>query len=210
MTIAVDWDVKNQTKQTKPMKELTYSKIKILNISCHFSRSIILSASRSIILSASRWKSYLKLMKKCEIQLIHFNRAITISWYVFSSIQRHHASFSPISSTSSHNLTALRLKWCWIGVLNTQAIKTVNKNCLLWILAWLWYTYKTWVIFKDNDLIYKKKIQSSLTLQETWYVHDSMNRPKIEFITYIYILYYQSSINFQISHNLAGFPDILN
>ena len=37
-----------------------------------------------------------------------------------------------------------------------------------------------------------------------------MNRPKIEFITYIYILYYQSSINFQISPNLAGFPDILH
>ena len=35
-----------------------------------------------------------------------------------------------------------------------------------------------------------------------WYVH--------EFITYIYILYYQSSINFQFLPNLAGFPDILN
>ena len=41
-------------------------------------------------------------------------------------------------------------------------------------------------------------------------IHDSMNIPKIEFITYIYILYYQSSINFQFSPNLAGFPDILN
>ena len=29
-------------------------------------------------------------------------------------------------------------------------------------------------------------------------------------ITYIYILYYQSSINFKFSPNLAGFPDILN
>ena len=37
-----------------------------------------------------------------------------------------------------------------------------------------------------------------------------MNLPKIEFIAYIYILYYQSSINFQFSPNLAGFPDILN
>ena len=37
-----------------------------------------------------------------------------------------------------------------------------------------------------------------------------MNRPKMEFITYIYILFYQSSINFQISPNLAGFRDILN
>ena len=36
-----------------------------------------------------------------------------------------------------------------------------------------------------------------------------MNIPKIEFITYIYILYYQSTINFQFSPNLAGFPDIL-
>ena len=40
---------------------------------------------------------------------------------------------------------------------------------------------------------------TSFTLQETRYVHDSMNRPKMEFITYIYILNYQSSINFQIS-----------
>ena len=50
----------------------------------------------------------------------------------------------------------------------------------------------------------------TLTLQDTRSTHDSMKRPKIEFIAYIYILYYQSSINFQISPNLAGFPDILN
>ena len=29
--------------------------------------------------------------------------------------------------------------------------------------------------------------------------HDSMNIPKIEFITYIYILYYLSSINFHLT-----------
>ena len=28
----------------------------------------------------------------------------------------------------------------------------------------------------------------TLTLQETWSIHDSMNIPKIEFIAYIYIL----------------------
>ena len=28
----------------------------------------------------------------------------------------------------------------------------------------------------------------TLTLQETWSIHDSMNFPKIEFIAYIYIL----------------------
>ena len=50
----------------------------------------------------------------------------------------------------------------------------------------------------------------TLTLQDTRSIHDSMNLPKIEFIAYIYILYYQSSINFQFSPNLAGFPDILN
>ena len=50
----------------------------------------------------------------------------------------------------------------------------------------------------------------TLILQETNSFHDSMNIPKIEFITYIYILYHQSSINFQFSPNLAGFPDILN
>ena len=49
-----------------------------------------------------------------------------------------------------------------------------------------------------------------LTLQETQSIHDSINLPKIEFITYIYILYELSSINFQFSPNLAGFPDILN
>ena len=43
----------------------------------------------------------------------------------------------------------------------------------------------------------------TLTLQETRSIHDSMNIPKIEFITYIYILYYQSSINFQLSPYLA-------
>ena len=53
-------------------------------------------------------------------------------------------------------------------------------------------------------------LQSMFTLQETRSIHDSMNIPKIEFITYFYILYYQSSINFQFSPNLAGFPDILN
>ena len=50
----------------------------------------------------------------------------------------------------------------------------------------------------------------TLILQETRSIHDSMNIPKIKFITYIYILYYQLSINFQFSPNLAGFPDILN
>ena len=50
----------------------------------------------------------------------------------------------------------------------------------------------------------------TLTLLETRSIHNSMNIPKIEFITYIYILYYQSSNNFQFSPNLAGFPDILN
>ena len=50
----------------------------------------------------------------------------------------------------------------------------------------------------------------TLTLHETRSIHDSMNIPKNEFITYIYSLYYQSSINFQFSPNLAGFPYILN
>ena len=47
-------------------------------------------------------------------------------------------------------------------------------------------------------------------MQETRSIHDSMNLPKIEFITYIYTLYYLFSINFQFSSYLAGFPDILN
>ena len=34
----------------------------------------------------------------------------------------------------------------------------------------------------------KPEGKASLTLQETQSIHDSMNRPKIEFIAYIYIL----------------------
>ena len=33
---------------------------------------------------------------------------------------------------------------------------------------------------------------------------------KPEFVAYIYIFYYQSSINFQFSPNFAGFLDIVN
>ena len=50
----------------------------------------------------------------------------------------------------------------------------------------------------------------TLTLQETRSIYDSMNIPKIEYITYIDISYYQSSINFQFSPNFTGFPDILS
>ena len=50
----------------------------------------------------------------------------------------------------------------------------------------------------------------TLTLQETQSIRDSMTFTKVEFSTYIYISYYQSSINFQFSSYLAGFPDILN
>ena len=54
------------------------------------------------------------------------------------------------------------------------------------------------------------RVSCKVTSQKTRSIHDSMNLPKIEFISYIYILYYQSSINFQFSHNLVCFPDILN
>ena len=63
------------------------------------------------------------------------------------------------------------------------------------------------------NLIFGMFIESkgfTLTLHEIRSIHDSMNRPKIEFITYIYILYYQSSIIFQFSPYLAGFPVNLN
>ena len=56
----------------------------------------------------------------------------------------------------------------------------------------------------------KASSEHRLTLQETQSIHDSMNFQKIEFITYIYILYYQSCLDFQFSPNLTGFPDILN
>ena len=65
-------------------------------------------------------------------------------------------------------------------------------------------------IMNTSGLVQSKLSRFTLTLQETRSIHNSMNIPKIEFVTYIYILYYQSSINFQFSSNLAGFPDILN
>ena len=34
----------------------------------------------------------------------------------------------------------------------------------------------------------------ALTLQETWSIHDSMNRPKVELIAYIYILLQKSKM----------------
>ena len=48
----------------------------------------------------------------------------------------------------------------------------------------------------------------TLTLQETGSIHDSMNIPEIEFITYIYI--FILSVKYQFSSSLACFPDILN
>ena len=43
-----------------------------------------------------------------------------------------------------------------------------------------------------------------------WYVHEIMNTlGLLQFITYIYILYYQSSTNFQCSPYWDGFPNIL-
>ena len=56
----------------------------------------------------------------------------------------------------------------------------------------------------------QSKWSFALTLQETRSIHNSMSIPKIVFVAYIYILYYQPSINIQFSPDLAGFPDILN
>ena len=66
------------------------------------------------------------------------------------------------------------------------------------------------MISPDGQITIYLRKGFTLTLQETRSIHDSMNISKIEFITYIYISYYQSSINFQLSPSLAGFPDILN
>ena len=67
-------------------------------------------------------------------------------------------------------------------------------------------------IMNTSGLLQSKRSQKCfmLTLQETRSIHDSTNRTKIEIITYFYILYYQSSINFQFSPNLVGFLNILN
>ena len=69
---------------------------------------------------------------------------------------------------------------------------------------------KVHAIMNTSGLLQSKLSPNTFTLQYTRSIHDSMNLPKIEFIAYIYILYYQSSINFQFSPNLTGFIDILN
>ena len=67
---------------------------------------------------------------------------------------------------------------------------------------------ESWILWVSCKV--SEALGFTLTLQDTRSIHDSMNIPKIELITYIYILYYQSSNNIQFSPNLAGFPDILN
>ena len=59
---------------------------------------------------------------------------------------------------------------------------------------------------------HKKERKKGFTLafQETGSIHYYMEKQKIEFITYIYILYYQPSVNLNFSRKLAGLPDILN
>ena len=69
---------------------------------------------------------------------------------------------------------------------------------------------ESWILWVSCKVNVKPEEGFTLTLQETRSIHDSMNIPKIALITYIYILYYQSSTNFQFSPNLACFPDILN
>ena len=73
--------------------------------------------------------------------------------------------------------------------------------------------YKTFITHMNTSGLLQSKWSPkgfTLVLQVTRSIHDSMNLPKFEFTAYIYILYYQLSINFQFSPNLAGFPDILN
>ena len=48
-----------------------------------------------------------------------------------------------------------------------------------------------------------------LTLQETRSIHDSMNRPKIEFIAYIYILLYEGCSNMNASSFITFFTYML-
>ena len=51
-----------------------------------------------------------------------------------------------------------------------------------------------------------------VSLNKANVLHQSMQPQNCNFNVYIYILYYQSSINFQYSPNLhvASFPDIFN
>ena len=90
-------------------------------------------------------------------------------------------------------------------------LKLLNKFDNTWYSCKIFYLRNEFNFWKVHGIMNTSGLaQSSLTLQETRSIHDSMNLTKIEFIAYIYILYYQSSINFQFSPNLAGFPDILN
>ena len=77
----------------------------------------------------------------------------------------------------------------FLSVLVVLQVETARNLYVLW--------YECRKILKKYNLFFwnlhgimntSGLLQSELTLQETRSIHDSMNRPKIEFIAYIYIL----------------------
>ena len=66
------------------------------------------------------------------------------------------------------------------------------------------------MLFKEMNSIFGRFMESWILRVSCKVNVKPFGLQKIEFIAYIYILYYQSSINFEFSPNLAGFPDILN
>ena len=125
------------------------------------------------------------------------------------------------SSNIKSNDYIIRMNACIDYKISLKCLVSLNflYSHILLLRLYISETFKKWIHFlKVHGIMNTPGLVQSkwgpkgfmLTLQENRSIHDSMNLPKIEFITYIYILYYQSSINFQFSHNLACFPNILN
>ena len=77
----------------------------------------------------------------------------------------------------------------------------------MWLLSETWLHFLTLLrnkfefwsfhgIMNTSDLLQRKWSPKQVNLQETQSIHDSMNRPKIEFTIFIY---YQSSVNFHLT-----------
>ena len=141
------------------------------------------------------WCSYVE--RFSEISLTFF-----VEYIMHSSVHGHSKNEIPFSNLKVKLQTMIKLLHvtCWSGFKRFDHLRNEFN---------FWNVHG---IMNTSGLVQSKWSPKgfTLTLQETRSIHDSMNIPKIEFITYIYILYYQSSINFQLSSYLAGFPDIWN
>ena len=78
----------------------------------------------------------------------------------------------------------------FLSVLVVLQVETARNLYVLWyecrkiLKKYILFFWNLHGIMNTSGLL-----QSELTSQETRSIHDSMNRPKIEFIAYIYILF---------------------